>query len=430
MTAAAKTKAYGDNDPALTYSITPALVGGDSFVGALSRIAGENVGNYAINQGTLALSANYVLNYVGANLVVHPVLLGVTAGNFSRVYGATNPVFTASYSGFVNGETTAIISGTPSLTTTADANSVVGTYVITAALGTLTAANYNFVNFTNGTLTVTPAAITVTANSTNRTYGAANPSFAASYGGFINGDTALVISGSSVLATVAGTNSAVGTYAITAALGSLSATNYSFNFVSGTLTVNPAALSVSANDDSKTYDGNSYSGGNGVSYSGLVNGETGAVLGGTLSYGGTAQGSINSGTYSITPSGLNSGNYDVAYHGGTLTINPLTINVTADAQSKSYGHVDPPLTYQSTPALVSGDSFSGALTRATGESVGNYAISQGTLALGANYTLNYIGTNFVIGPATLSLTANNDTKIYGRRKLTELARRRSRAADW
>jgi hypothetical protein len=44
----------------------------DSFSGSLSRAAGENVGNYAINQGSLALNANYTLSYAGSNFGITP----------------------------------------------------------------------------------------------------------------------------------------------------------------------------------------------------------------------------------------------------------------------------------------------------------------------------------------------------------------------
>src|SRR5204863_119501 len=60
VTADAKSKTYGDADPELTYDVTSgSLVGTDSFTGALTRAAGDNVGTYAIQQGTLALSSNY-----------------------------------------------------------------------------------------------------------------------------------------------------------------------------------------------------------------------------------------------------------------------------------------------------------------------------------------------------------------------------------
>ena len=55
------------------------LVAGDSFSGALTRVAGEAVGTYAIEQGTLALSTNYALTYVGADLTITARPITVTA---------------------------------------------------------------------------------------------------------------------------------------------------------------------------------------------------------------------------------------------------------------------------------------------------------------------------------------------------------------
>jgi MBG domain (YGX type) len=79
----------------------------------------------------------------------------VKADDATKVLGAVNPTFTATFSGFKNLETLATsgVAGSPSLTTTAITTSPVGTYPITAALGSLTATNYTF-TFLNGTLTV------------------------------------------------------------------------------------------------------------------------------------------------------------------------------------------------------------------------------------------------------------------------------------
>ena len=59
-------------------------------------------------------------------------------------------------------------------------------YTITAALGTLAAQNYTF-SFASSTLSVMPATLTVTANPASRTYGAADPTYTASYSGFVLG---------------------------------------------------------------------------------------------------------------------------------------------------------------------------------------------------------------------------------------------------
>ena len=67
VTAIAASKVYGTSDPVLTYSVSPSLSAGDSFTGSLTRTAGENVGNYAISQGTLSAGSGYLITFVGAN---------------------------------------------------------------------------------------------------------------------------------------------------------------------------------------------------------------------------------------------------------------------------------------------------------------------------------------------------------------------------
>src|SRR3972149_5721586 len=99
-----KTKQYGDADPALTYQITSgSLGGGATFSGALSRVAGETVAGspYAIQQGTLALSTNYNLNFLGANLTITPKSASVTPTAASKTYGDADPTFTGTLSGFL-----------------------------------------------------------------------------------------------------------------------------------------------------------------------------------------------------------------------------------------------------------------------------------------------------------------------------------------
>jgi len=64
------------------------------FTGGLVRVAGENVGAYAINQGTLSAGANYTISYTGNNLTITPYLLTVTATAQSKIYGAADPALT------------------------------------------------------------------------------------------------------------------------------------------------------------------------------------------------------------------------------------------------------------------------------------------------------------------------------------------------
>ncbi len=85
-----------------------------------------------------------------------PATLTVTANNATKVFDTPNPTFSDTITGFVNNDPASVVTGAASLTTNAATNSPVGTYTITAAPGTLSAANYTFA-FVNGTLTITLA---------------------------------------------------------------------------------------------------------------------------------------------------------------------------------------------------------------------------------------------------------------------------------
>src|SRR6185295_16072740 len=110
------------------------------------------------------------------------------------------PVLTASYTGFLNGDTESVLSGSPILNTTADTTSTVpgGPYPIEVVQGTLSATNYQFA-FTNGQLTVTKAVLTVTAENKSRVYSTVNPPLTATLSGFLNGEDQSVVSGSPTL---------------------------------------------------------------------------------------------------------------------------------------------------------------------------------------------------------------------------------------
>ena len=85
----------------------------------------------------------------------------------------------------------------------------------------------------------------------------------------------------------------------------------------------------------------------------------------------------------------------------TADITVLAVTVTANNVSKVEGTADPALTATPNPALAPGDSFSGEMTRTAGEAVGTYPITQGTLALSANYDMTFV-------PGTFTITAAAD----------------------
>ncbi len=292
-----------------------------------------------------ALSSNYNgLSTVGSSITINKAHLTVTANDANRLYGAANPALTTTVTGFVNGEgtgTAAGYGGAGTATTLADVNTNVGTATITAGAGTLTATNYDFTNLVDGTLTINKAHLTVTANDANRLYGAANPALTTTVTGFVNGQgtgTAAGYGGAGTATTLADVNTNVGTATITAGAGTLTATNYDFtNLVDGTLTINKAHLTVTANDASRSYGAANPA--LTTTVTGFVNGQgTGTAAG----YGGAgtattlADANTNVGTATITAGAgtLTANNYDFpTVVNGTLTIGKATATLTA---SKTY----------------------------------------------------------------------------------------------
>jgi hypothetical protein len=117
----------------------------------------------------------------------------------------------------------------------------VGKYTIVASAGTLSAANYSFV-FAAGSLTVNKAVLTVTANNLSMVSGQSLPALTYSVSGWVNKDTqATASSGAPSLSTTATAASPSGTYTITAAQGTMKASNYTLTLVNGVLTVTSQA---------------------------------------------------------------------------------------------------------------------------------------------------------------------------------------------
>ncbi|WP_143244262.1 MBG domain-containing protein, partial [Algoriphagus ratkowskyi] len=146
---------------------TPASVsvtgaGGLNLTPAVDYANNVNAGT-ATASYTYAESANYFASSDSKNFTIGKKVLTITADNKSKYVGQVNPAFTVSYSGFVNGETQAILGGTVSYATDASINSCAGSYDVTPT--GLTSSNYN-IGFVKGTLTVTAVTLDASASST------------------------------------------------------------------------------------------------------------------------------------------------------------------------------------------------------------------------------------------------------------------------
>jgi hypothetical protein len=178
------------------------------LVGTTTAETNSPVGQYPISVSGQS-APNYTIAYVDGVLTVTEAELTITVDNQSRLYGAPNPPLTGSLSGLQAGDNI-----TATYSTTADVTSPVGGYPIEVALDDPDGRLSNYTVVTNlGTLTITPAPLTVTAADQSREYGAADPVFTGTLVGVQNGDN--ITASYSTAATV---TSPVGTYAIVPAL--------------------------------------------------------------------------------------------------------------------------------------------------------------------------------------------------------------------
>ena len=411
-------KVYGSENPVLTASYV-GFVNGDTDASlptpvtiTTTAVKGSSVGTYAITTSG-ADSSNYNITYANGKLTITAATLSITANDASKVYGSDNPVLTASYVGFVNGDTQTSLTTAVKIETTAVKGSSIGTYEITVSGAVL--ANYN-ITYTNGKLTITPAALLITANNNTKVYGSDNPVLTASYVGFVNGDTAASLTTPATIATTAVKGSPIGTYAITASGATL--LNYTITYgTNALLTVTPAALSIIVNDNDRVYGS-----ANPVltaSYVGFVNGDTEVSLTTPATIKTTAVQGSPTGTYEITASGAALSNYAIAYTNGILTITPANLTITTLSQQREYGIENPVLTANYV-GFVNGDTESSLLPAVTiattatkGSAVGTYPITVSG-AVSSNYTITY-GQNalLTITPAALTVTADNQRREFG-----------------
>lgn len=302
VTADDLSKTYGNDDPELTFEITAGdLVPGDAFAGGLTREAGEDVGEYVIGQGTLALSDNYALSFVGGELTITPAVLTVSADHQSRIYGNADPELTFSADGFQFSDTeVSVLSGKPSRV----AGENVSSYAIEQ--GTL-AANANYtIEFTGHDLEIKPAPLIVTDNDKEKTYGDENPELTGTIDGIRN-DEPITAS----FRTEATQFSDAGTYAIEPAVDADSGVldNYDVTLVSGELTVIKADQLIDWSDPVSILAGTPLSG---EQLNATVSGIEGGTGPGELTYEPEAGTILDIGTHTLTVAAAETQNYNEA----------------------------------------------------------------------------------------------------------------------
>lgn len=372
----------------------------------------KNVGSYVVyipvtfTKGSESFSTEVAYRYT-----IKSVELTAKVNDASRVYGDNNPAFNITYSGFINGDNESVITTKPTVTTTATASSNVGTYPVSISGGV--AQNYTL-KYETGTLTITKAALEVSVNDATKVYGSENPVFTLNYSGLKNNETKPSWEKSPTFSTVADKKSDVGSYQVSV---DCSATNYNITKNNpGKLTITPATLTIKANNASRLY----FDADPEYTYvaTGFLNGDTDASFTQAPKFKTNATATSNVGTYTITPYGAESRNYNVIYETGNLTITKRVLTATADAISREYGENNPPFSI-SYDGFVNNENEStldvipSVTTPATPTSnVGTYTISlNGGSAI--NYNLTLKSGILTITKAPLAIVINDATRIYG-----------------
>jgi gliding motility-associated-like protein len=254
-------------------------------------------------------------------------------------------------------------------------------YAANTNVGTATVTITGKGNY-NGTRTVTfnitPAPLTITAEDKTKEFGENDPSLTVSYAGFVNGEDNEDLTGT--LSISRATGEAAGTYAITAS--GLTSTNYAITYAEGTFTITSKSITDTGITVSPISD---------LVYNGSLQRPKPIVEDGSnlleegIDYKLSYSDNTNVGTATVTVTGI--GNYN-GTRTVTFTIVPKTIDILISDQEKDYGAQDPVLVFTADPTLFGSDGFTGSLSRESGESVGEYLITSGTLSAGDNYTLN------------------------------------------
>ena len=331
-------------------------------------------------QAVITGTGSYTGSIISPNLTISASPITIApSGSTSFSYNGSSKTVGYTVSGVYAADTNYTVSGLSSKNA--------GSYTATL---TTTSSNYVLGTTTNIPWTISKAIITLTTNNLSMTYGSSVPtqSFAYSLSGLLGEDTASVISGIAPRSTTAISSSNVGSYPITTNISSLSATNYTFATVGGTLTINPATLTASTRTGSTTYTGSSQA-------FTVLSGINGTTYTGSTSVSGT-----NVGSYTTTITGT--GNYTGSVT-GTLTINAATLAASTTTGSATYDGGS------KTATVISGinGTYSGS-TSVSGINAGTYS----TTITGTGNYAGSVGGTLTINPATLTAANRVGSATY------------------
>ena len=262
--------------------------------------------------------------------------------------------------------------------------------------------------------TINPITLTAKVNDVSREYGDDNPQFSSTYTGFVNNEDASVLTSHGTYSTTATAKSDVGNYTIKQT--GATAQNYVFEYEDGTLTVDKAPLTMTANDKTMTYGSTIPT--LDAKYEGLKNGETQPAWKSEPSITTTATSASKVGTYPITIGNADAKNYQLTINNGMLSIIKAELTVKADNKSRTYGEANPDFTLSYT-GLKNNETVPEWETQPIIETTSDVTSPVGTYpitvkdAKAVNYNITTVNGTLTISKATLQITPNDATRMYG-----------------
>ena len=382
-------------------SIDPAL-----STYSTSTITATNAGSEATT--TITGTGDYEGTFTSPNLTIVPSIINISAvSSTSFSYNGLSKTLGYNVNGVYAADQNYAVSGITSTNA--------GNYT-----ATLTTSSNNYVLGTSSIpWSISKGLLTITTNNASMTYGSSVPTqtFGYTLSGLLGTDTANDVTGlngisvgSANHSTTGTSSSNVGSYPITTNVSGLSATNYTFSAVNGTLTISAATLNLTAPVTSFIYNGTSQT----LSYSVTGTGEdTGYSVSGTTA-------STNTGSFSATLT-KSSNNYILGTSSLNWSIGKAALTITVNNASMTYGSTLPSFSFTSTgfkgsdtaSVIITTTPVTYTTTGSSSASVGSYAVTPVVSGLSAtNYTFTPANGTLTINPRTLTATSTTGSTTF------------------
>ena len=418
-----KEKTYdndADNDPILTAEVTGVPDNCDVPIYNLTRAEGQNVGSYDISVEVpdAEVYSNYTITTEGGTFKINPAAITITAVNQTKQYDnntSTDPAFTATV------DNVPAKGVAPVYEVNCDHEQNVGEYDIIVSADAEDNPNYTL-TLVDGTYKITKGdsvTVTITGNSETVTYDG-NEHIVSGYvvTDISNNLYSVADFEFGPTAEISASRTDVGTTDLGLTKDNFHNTNNNFDVTfevtDGSITINPKAITIKAEDKTKVYDNDSTTDPELTieAIAGLP--ENGVAPVYSLSR--EAGQDVNGYTITVTVDAEANPNYTISTEDGIFSITPAEITIKADSKEKTYDNdasTDPALTAEVSGVPENGVAPTYTLARAEGQDADEYEI--GVLVVAddnPNYTINTIGAIFKINKAVVTIVPENKSKEY------------------